>query len=270
MDDAFLATLTSLHRAALFGGLALFLVLEAVRPQFGFATEAARLRHVGVNLGLWLIGFGLAELLWVPMLQPAIAAGSVLSWPDAVGLPLWGQGLLGLLYLDLVNYAVHRLAHRLRWLWLLHAVHHSDAHLDTSSALRFHPLETVVVVTLQAALLILAGFPLWVLVLRIMVNAPIAFWQHADLGVPAWLDRRLRCLLVTPLMHRLHHSPEPVETNSNYGSIFSVWDRLFGTYRAPDPDRHSGYGLHALEGSRWQGIGGLLLTPWRARRMTSM
>jgi sterol desaturase/sphingolipid hydroxylase (fatty acid hydroxylase superfamily) len=150
-------------------------------------------------------------------------------------------------------------------LWLIHTVHHSDPHVDATTSLRHHPLDVLVTLAWQVGLMWLVGLPMWVLMLRGVVGVPIGLYQHANLRGPAALDRVLGAVIVTPAQHRLHHSPRVDETNANYGQMFSCWDRLFGTYRAPRYDVVADYGLARLAAPEWQGVRGMLATPFRAR-----
>ncbi len=144
-------------------------------------------------------------------------------------LPAW---MLGLLILDCVIYWQHRLLHRIPLLWRLHKIHHTDLDLDFSTGVRFHPLEILLSMLLKAVVILLLGIPATaVLVFEILLNG-FSLYTHSNIALPAGLERMLRRLLVTPDMHRIHHSLEPVETDSNFSFHLSLWDRLFGSYRA--------------------------------------
>jgi sterol desaturase/sphingolipid hydroxylase (fatty acid hydroxylase superfamily) len=172
---------------------------------------------------------------------------------------------VGFLLADLFDYGFHRLLHRWRWLWLIHSVHHSDQHLDVSTGVRFHPAEVVFEVVLRTIMFLALGIPLWVEGARAVLSNPLNLLQHANVEYPRWFERRLGWLLVTADMHRIHHSPEARETNSNFGTVFSFWDRIFGTYVAPDAAREPTYGLRKLTADPWQSVTGMMLTPLRAR-----
>jgi len=178
--------------------------------------------------------------------------------------------IVGLLATDLTGYAFHRLSHRWRWLWLIHSVHHSDGQLDASTAIREHPAEMIFDVAILAGTLTALGVPLWVEGLRAAVLNPQAMAQHANIDYPRWVEGAFGWLLVTPAMHRVHHSPDQRETDTNYGIMFSFWDRLFGTYRAADPMRKASFGLDRLRGERWQTLRGMLVTPIAARGIPAL
>jgi sterol desaturase/sphingolipid hydroxylase (fatty acid hydroxylase superfamily) len=258
-----LALLLQVSLVLTIGGFAFFVTCEDA-PADPAANR--RWRHLLRNGGLFLLALLLSDVL---LLRPELGlttrpvASPGLLTPLA--LPLAVQIVGGCLLLDLYHYTFHRLAHRWRWLWLFHAVHHSDPTLDTSTGLRFHPVESVLNSVVAVLLLLALGLPLWLLFAQALVVNPLNYYQHANLRTPEWVPRRLGWLVVTPPMHRLHHSPDPAATNSNYGVVLSCWDRLFGTYRAPVAERPAAYGLRRLAGDAWQSIGGMLLTPWRAR-----
>jgi sterol desaturase/sphingolipid hydroxylase (fatty acid hydroxylase superfamily) len=155
------------------------------------------------------------------------------------------------------------LLHRVPLLWRLHRVHHSDTVMDVSTALRFHPIEILASLGFKATIILLLGAPPQaVLAFEIVLGAG-ALFTHANLAMPAWLERPLRVLFVTPSLHMIHHSPNPAETNSNFGFSFSFWDRLFGSYR----DRRLGngfeVGLEEWRTPQHQTFRALLGNPWR-------
>jgi len=267
MEGSAPAVLLELHRWVVALGLMLVLFAEALRPLVEFPGERARVGHALSNLGIWLIGFVLADVLLTPWLRGLSPEPGLRLWAVLLDSPLWLQGAAGILLLDFGSWLLHRLTHGLRWLWLLHAVHHSDASLDVTTALRFHPVETMITATWLYSLVVAIGLPAWVVLARSLLAVPLTYWQHANLRTPAGVDRVLRLVLATQAMHRLHHSPEIRETNSNFGVIFSFWDRLFGTYRSPLADRAPRCGLRALDAPAYQSVIGMLLTPVRARQL---
>lgn len=147
-------------------------------------------------------------------------------------LPVWLAVLAGLVALDLTIYFQHLLFHAVPGLWRLHRVHHADPDFDVTTALRFHPIEIVLSMFMKAVAIFAFGPPvLAVLIFEVVLNGAAVF-NHANVRLPARIEPVLRWLMVTPDMHRIHHSKDMRETNSNYGFDLSVWDRLFGTYRA--------------------------------------
>lgn len=157
-----------------------------------------------------------------------------LGWPATFTITLLLQSL--------VAYWLHRLMHAAPWLWRIHRVHHADEHLDISTGLRNHPLELLIVAPASAAVILLIGAPVSVVIAVDTILFAAALWQHADFVLPSWLERRLRPIFVTPAMHRAHHLPDRRRHDANYGDFILVWDRLFGTLHAA-PRRDEPVGL---------------------------
>ncbi len=157
---------------------------------------------------------------------------------NLVSLPAWLSMVTGILVLDLVVYWQHRLMHTFPLLWRLHRVHHADRDVDASTALRFHPFEIILSLALKSFIVVLLGIPAdAVLVFAILLNG-MAMFNHANIGLPAWLDKKLRIVVVTPDMHRVHHSVIGTEHNRNFGFNLSCWDRWFGSYQAQPKAGH--------------------------------
>ncbi len=155
-----------------------------------------------------------------------------------VDAPAWIEASVAVMVLDLMVYVQHRLFHAVPWLWRMHRSHHADLHFDVTTGVRFHPLEIAVSTLIKgAAILVLGASPAAVLVFEILLNAGSLF-SHANGSLPAGVDSVLRRLLVTPDMHRVHHSIVITEQNTNFGFNLSWWDRLFGTYRAAPSATH--------------------------------
>lgn len=185
-------------------------------------------------------GIVILDTLIVRGIFPAGAVGAaLLAARQHMGffnhLPFTSFGALvaSLMLLDLTIYLQHRLFHALPWLWRVHRVHHADPEVDVSTALRFHPVESVLSMLLKTGVVICFGMaPLSVLIFEIVLNAA-AMFNHANASLPRRLERWVRFALVTPDMHRIHHSTHMTEANRNFGFCVSWWDRLFGSYRAP-------------------------------------
>lgn len=153
-------------------------------------------------------------------------------------LGLWSNIILSLLLLDLAIYWQHRIFHTIPQAWPIHRMHHTDTQLDVTTALRFHPVEIAISMFIKAALVILLGAsPLAVLAFEIILNGS-AMFNHSNIKLPRALDKVLRLLIVTPDMHRVHHSVHDEEYNANYGFNLSIWDRIFASYRAQPKDGH--------------------------------
>lgn len=266
MTPAGISLLTSIYLGLFAGGLAFFWLWEDGAPLIAFVDERARRRHALVNLGVLAAVIVFADLLVGTWL---LRVGDHLLDPPnglltPLGLPVEAQIVVAFIAVDLYEYGLHRLAHRWRPLWLLHAVHHSDPHVDMTTAARHHPLETAISLVLRVGLYLALGLPLWIEVVRIVVVNALFLLQHANVRCPRALEA-LRVVFVTPSVHRQHHSPVAPLIDRNFGQIFSFWDRLFRTYAEPAADAPPEYGLRKLGGKPWQTLAGVLLTPLRAR-----
>jgi sterol desaturase/sphingolipid hydroxylase (fatty acid hydroxylase superfamily) len=167
--------------------------------------------------------------------------------------------------LDLAIYLQHVLFHAVPVLWRLHRMHHADLEFDVSTGLRFHPIEILLSMLIKFAVVVALGAPaLSVLVFEVLLNATSMF-NHANVRIPTWIDRVLRWIVVTPDMHRVHHSILSRETNSNFGFNLPWWDRLFGTYRAQPVAGHENMtiGIEQFRDSRELGLDRMLVQPFR-------
>ena len=212
------------------------------------------------NGGLWLANLALSPLLVVPV--SALAAAHSLDWrPD------WWSGPAGLaldiLILDFLIYWWHRANHEIPFLWRFHEVHHLDRFLDTTSALRFHFGEVALSAFARAVVIILLGIPLTsVLVFETLVLLA-AIFHHSNLALPPAFERALSRLMITPSIHWVHHHALRRDTDSNYGTLFSFWDPLFGTRSKTARSRAMMIGV---EGAPERGFAELLLRPFRSAR----
>lgn len=175
----------------------------------------------------------------------------------------------GFLIRSLVSWAVHLAMHKVPLLWQVHRVHHSDTFLDISTTVRFHPLEYVVNLTAVLIAVLMFGISPVTLMLYELFDAGMAVFTHANIRMPRVLERSLRLVLVTPDMHRIHHSSFQPETDSNYGATLSLWDRMFGTYRDKEPESlaRMQIGLGELQDRRSKSLWWLLTLPFRPRRL---
>jgi len=251
------------YLVTLFGFFSFFAAWEAGDPRLPFAGAAERRLHLLRNAGLFAVLMFVTNAYFAldgPLLDfPPFAYSHGLLSGLSLGVPL--QAVLGVVLLDLYEYGWHRLSHRLPWLWRLHRVHHSEAHLDVSTSMRFHPVETLLSLGFRLCVLGLLGLPLWVEGLRAVLDAPFALSQHANVRFPAWLERWGRWIVITPGLHRIHHSIDRRDYDLNFGSLFSCWDRMFGTWRpAANVEQ---VGLAGFEDSRWQTLPGMLTAPLR-------
>lgn len=251
----------------LFGGFALMLVAEMLAPATGARWNLRRLAHGGQNMLLWAIGIVVVSLvfggtIWLLLQWMQFRRIGVLYF---LPLPFWLHAILAFALLDASDYIFHRLSHNVRWLWLLHAVHHSDPQMDVTTNLRQHPLHIIPTELWRLLACAAIGVPAWVFLIHEILNLGFANLHHAAVRWPRWIDTAFSWLLITPRMHWSHHSPDMARTNSNYGMLLSLWDRAFGSLTPPVDDAPR-FGLRALESPRWHSAWGMLLTPWRARK----
>ncbi|NJR63513.1 MAG: sterol desaturase family protein [Cyanobacteria bacterium CRU_2_1] len=214
-----------------FGILGMMVLWERVSPSRPLSVSKP-LRWVS-NLGLVILNTLVLRAVF-PLAAVGIGAiASKQGWGllNVISLPFWLKVVLSVVALDLIIYLQHVMFHALPTLWRLHKVHHADRDFDVTTGLRFHPIEILLSMGIKIAAILLLGAPaVAVLIFEILLNAT-AMFNHGNVSLPPLLDRRLRWVVVTPDMHRVHHSVIPRETNSNYGFNLPWWDYLFGTYR---------------------------------------
>jgi len=255
--------------AGFFGVLLCLTVLELAFPRRVLSVRKGP--RWASNLALVVLNSVLARLL-----VPITAVGAALycqqqGWGllHFVRWPAWFEGLLAVVAFDLAIYAQHVLFHRVPLLWRLHLVHHTDLDIDVTTGLRFHSLEIILSALFKLAVIAILGPPATaVVIFEILLNATSMF-SHSNLRLPLALDRCLRCVLVTPDMHRVHHSVLRPETNSNFGFNLPWWDFAFRTYRDQPADGHLGMtiGLQNLRDEQQvDRLPGMLALPLRAGR----
>ena len=238
MSDVLLANEAAIRIAFFLAVLGALMLAEAALPRR--RREIPRLTRWTGNLGIVVIDTVLLRLTF-----PVVAVGFALiaeqrGWGlfNAIEVPGWLAFVVSLLVLDLAIYLQHVMFHAVPALWRLHRMHHADLEFDVTTGLRFHPVEILLSMGIKLGVVAALGPPaVAVLVFEVLLNAT-AMFNHSNLKLPLGLDRVLRWFVVTPDMHRVHHSIHPNETNSNFGFNFPWWDRLLGTYRAQPRDGH--------------------------------
>lgn len=232
LSGDYLGSEPAIRLVALVGTLAILIGGEALAPRRRLGQP--RWRRWFANLGLALIDTALLRLA-VPAAAVGLAAlAQAQGWGlfNLLAMPDWLAIGLSLLLLDLALYGQHVLTHRLPVLWRLHRVHHTDLDIDVTTGLRFHPAEILLSLLYKGAIVVALGAPpAAVLIFEILLSSSSLF-THSNLCLPSGLERAIRRVWVTPDMHRVHHSVLRAETDSNYGTCLSLWDRLFRTYRA--------------------------------------
>ena len=212
------------------------------------------------------------DTLLVRLLFPVAAVGAAIvaqerGWGlfNLLSLPAWIEIAVAVILLDLIIYGQHVLFHAVPALWRVHRVHHADLDFDVTTGLRFHPVEIILSILIKiAAVMLLGAAALAVLIFEVLLNAT-SMWDHSNIRLPLGLDRVVRRLLVTPDMHRTHHSVVQRDTHSNFGFNLACWDRLFGTYRDQPEAGHEGMtiGLPFFRNARELALGRLLVQPFR-------
>ena len=248
--------------AGVFAAMALWELAAARRP-----LQQSKARRWANNLSLTLL-----NTLAVRVIFPAAAVGAAefaaargTGFFNAVDVAPPLAFVVSLVALDLAIWLQHRLFHAVPLLWRLHRVHHADLDFDVTTGARFHPLEILLSMLIKFAVVIATGAPAAaVLVFEVLLNATSMF-NHGNVRLPAGVDRLLRLIIVTPDMHRVHHSIDPRETNSNFGFNLAWWDRLFGTYRAQPAAGHDAMtiGIGQFRDARELRLDRMLLQPFR-------
>jgi sterol desaturase/sphingolipid hydroxylase (fatty acid hydroxylase superfamily) len=252
------------------GVLTVMLLWEGLRPRRPLSRP--RRERWGANLGLTLLNTVLVRVTvggvaYTAAVFAADQGVGLLHWRP---LPAWAAAAMTLLVLDFALYVQHVLFHAVPVLWRLHRMHHADLDVDATTGLRFHPLEILLSLGLKAAVVVLLGAVPWAVVaFEILLNAASVF-NHGNVALPECLDRWLRWIVVTPDMHRVHHSTRMAETNSNFGFSIPWWDRLCGTYRAQPALGQVGMDIGLSDYRTPLNLGQLLLLPFRDRTGRSM
>ena len=259
-------TAEPLIRLAFFAGVLATLALwEAMAPRR--AQTVGRVRRWPSNLGVVAVDTVVLRILF-----PTAAVGFAIlaeerGWGllNTLALPPWSEALIAVVVLDLVIYLQHVLFHSVPLLWRLHRMHHADLEFDVTTGVRFHPVEIVISMVIKIGVMAALGAPaVGVLAFEVILNATSMF-SHSNVRLPPAFDRVLRWIVVTPDMHRVHHSIERRETDSNFGFNLPWWDRLFGTYR-PEPEAgHTGMtlGIPQFRDPRELRLDRMLLQPLR-------
>jgi sterol desaturase/sphingolipid hydroxylase (fatty acid hydroxylase superfamily) len=245
--DALLARAAEVYAFTYFGAVLALAVVEWAFP---------RRRAAGTMGTRWFgnIGVGVVDAVVLRLLFPAVgfawaAICATRGWGvlNQTAAPVWIGVAVSIVALDFTAYAQHWLLHRVPLLWRMHVTHHSDREIDFTTGLRFHPLEAIFTTSARVGVIALLGLPPLGVVIAETMSLVVSFWEHSNTRVPRFLDRALRLLIVTPDVHRTHHSQDGPDNHSNFGTISTCWDRLFGTYR-DQPARGSEHLVAGLRG----------------------
>ncbi|KAF2335044.1 sterol desaturase family protein [Flavobacterium daemonense] len=256
MNDiiAYFSTIPSSHRSLiLIGGITIFWLIENAFPLFQMHYK--KWHHAGINIFFTvttiIVNFVLAFILIKTAAWTTENHFGILQWlPE---MPLWIYAIIGLLLLDLIGaYLAHFVQHKVKFLWRFHLIHHTDTWVDTTSANRHHPGESVIRFLFTTLGVLIVGSPMWMVFLYQSLSVITSQFNHANISLPKKLDTALSYVIVSPNMHKVHHHYMLPYTDSNYGNIFSIWDRLFSTFTTlpkeqiiygvdthPEPEEHN-------------------------------
>ncbi len=243
MIDFFNDAPTWFRATMLIGGVLFFWIIEGLIPLFN--TPYKRYRHAGLNLFFTfttaLINLGLAGIL---------VGAAVFVTKQQFGLlylfeaPIWLKTIMGIVLLDFIGaWFIHWLEHKVKWMWLFHLIHHTDTNVDVTTGLRHHPGESIFRMGFTIMAVVMLGIPIWMVILYQSLSAIFTHFNHANIALPQKLDLVLSYIFVTPNMHKVHHHKSQPLTDTNYGNIFSIWDRFFGTYEYVEDTRTLKYGI---------------------------
>ena len=230
---SYFSTIPSSHRSLiLVSGITIFWLIENAFPLFNFKYR--RWHHAGINIFFTLttiiVNFCLAFILLQVADWSVNNDFGILQWLPEMSIGVYA--LVGLLLLDLIGaYLVHLVEHKVKMLWRFHLIHHTDTWIDTTTANRHHPGESVIRFVFTTLGVLLVGTPMWLVFLYQTLSVVATQFNHANIALPKKVDLYLSYFIVSPDMHKVHHHYVMPYTDSNYGNIFSIWDRLFGTFK---------------------------------------
>jgi sterol desaturase/sphingolipid hydroxylase (fatty acid hydroxylase superfamily) len=235
----YFSEIPSLHRGLILaGGIAFFWLIEEAKPLF--KMQYNKISHAGINIFFTLttiiVNFGMAFILVKTAFFVDEHKMGLLHWLPEMNIVLYT--ILGLLLLDLIGaYLAHWAQHRVSWLWRFHLIHHTDTWVDTTTANRHHPGESVIRFLFTTLGVLIVGAPMWMVFLYQSLSVVFSQFNHANFSITNKFDKILSFAIVSPNMHKVHHHHQLPYTDTNYGNIFSVWDRLFGTFSYLEKDK---------------------------------
>lgn len=255
-------------RSGFFFGIFIAIALwEKYRPKRPL-TASIKIRWFS-NIGIVFINSALVRTIFPIMAVGIAVVGEEKEWGllNNINFPYWIKNVLAVIFLDFVIYMQHVMVHAVPLLWRLHLMHHTDLDFDVTTGSRFHPIEIIFsMVVKMFVVAALGASAVAVITFEILLNGTSMF-NHGNINIPIKVDRFLRFLVVTPDMHRVHHSVKPTETNSNFGFNLPWWDRLFGTYRDQPEEGHKGMtiGLNQFRNSKYLILHWLLILPFLSK-----
>ncbi len=259
----------SLQRSLILaGGITLFWIIEGFIPIHKFKYQ--KWQHAGINL--FFTGTTIAvnfALAFGMSLSSAFVTNNNIGFFNWINAPLWIKVIGAVMLLDLIGaYFIHWLEHKVKLMWQFHVIHHTDTFVDTTTANRHHPGESVFRAVFTSIAIFRAGAPFGVVMLYQTLSALLSQFNHANIVLPKWVDKSIGLLLVTPNMHRVHHHFQLPYTDTNYGNIFSIWDKIFKTFKRKNADEIVfGVDTYPLE-KEHSNIKSLLTLPFKGYRKT--
>ncbi|WP_295334961.1 sterol desaturase family protein [Flavobacterium sp.] len=235
----YFSTIPSSHRALILaGGIALFWLIESAVPFVKFKYN--KWQHAGINIFFTLttivVNFCLAFILISTAQWTVDHNFGLLNWLPEMN--PWLYAIAGLLLLDFIGaYLAHFVEHKVKFLWRFHLIHHTDTWIDTTTGNRHHPGESVIRFVFTTLGVLLVGSPMWMVFLYQTLSVVATQFTHANIALPKQIDKIMSFVLVSPDMHKVHHHYKLPYTDSNYGNIFSIWDRIFGTFSYLDREQ---------------------------------
>ena len=263
----YFSTIPTVHRSAiLIVGLTIFFIIENSIPLF--KAKYNKWKHSGLNifftLTTILVNFMMAFILvstasWVESSQIGIL--------QMIDMNIYLTLIIGLVFMDLFSsYIPHWIEHHIPWMWKFHLIHHTDQHVDTTTANRHHPGESVIRFVFTTLAVIIMGAPMWLVFMYQSMSVVLTQFNHSNIKMPEWLDNTLVLVFCTPNMHRVHHHYRQPYSDKNYGNIFSLWDRVFGTFIKVDNSKLK-YGVDThMDFNEANNVGALLKIPFQKYR----
>lgn len=265
---AFFADVPKAFRTGiLVGGIVFFWILEGVLPLY--RMNYGKVKHAAIN-----IFFTATSVIVALLFARVLLFASDWTIANSFGilhlvvLPLWLKVIIGVLLLDAIGaYFVHFVEHKIKWMWKFHLIHHSDTNVDVTTGLRHHPGEMVFRMTFTILAVLVTGSSMGIIMLYQSLSGLFTHITHANFSLFGKLDKALSWIFVTPKMHKVHHHYQQPLTDTNYGNIFSIWDRLFGTFEYVDDMQELKYGIDThMEPKENAAVGNLLAIPFQKYR----
>jgi sterol desaturase/sphingolipid hydroxylase (fatty acid hydroxylase superfamily) len=241
--------------------VAVFLTLESFWPDA--RNQRNKLKHLLNNSGLLLIATAINFFISYVLINWVLYVDqNRIGLMNLVSLPAVIIAFAGVVFIDLGSYFTHRILHKFKFFWRFHRVHHSEMDMDCSTSFKFHPIEPLIVLPFQLAVIGVVGISFSAIVIYNAIILPVLFIQHSNINYPMWIERFFSPVFSTPAFHRVHHSDEQKYTDSNYGDIFCIWDRIFGTFQTTTPNNLQ-YGLKEFADRKSQTFWSMIITPFK-------